>query len=792
MGQVRAVDKRTLQFILIPVLIFSMWSLLRLSMGPPPQQEVVENAGDPNAIPAEKPPGEEVIQPKPPEPDPEKPEIPEDPDEPPTQAAPRKFLTLGSLDGSSPYRILVTLDSQGAALQRVELAKYFDIEDRSGYLGALDLVPTQGGCLVQVVGPGSPAALATTPGGVAGLKEGDILTQVDDQEAKFPSDVALFLSKSKPKQEVKLAITRGGQKLVYTTILTKRPLALISPETHTFGDKGEEQTVTDPASLLMTLETVGKTSIKSKENDLPGVDSPRTENWHIADQGPDFVEFTFPISAKAAKALGASGKLELYKRYTIAPLANPATTNQYEEAPAYHLDFTLGVRNLGSEPISLAYRLDGLNGLPLEGWWYQVKLHATGFFNAAGARDVVYRFSGTSRQMTAAPLVVSEGKKLLDNNQPPEINLLRSSSSEAVDYIGVDAQFFAGMLIPQVEKDAQPPLFQRVTAEAVHDVRKIPRKRERTVNTSFSLASDPANVEPDGKLEQKFVVFLGPKDPEILQDPQYNLSALIEYGWPVFAVPGRALYFILGLLYQVSRNYFLAIVLLTVVVRCCMLPFSLRQAKSAAKMQEIAPEMQKVRDKHKDDPEAQNKAMQELYKKHNFNPLGGCLLAFFQLPVFIGLYRCLAVDIDLRDASMLPGVEWASNLAGPDRLFDWKAYTWPVISDEAEGWFGPYFNVLPFITLVLFLIQQKLFTPPATDEQTKMQQKMMTYMTVFMGVLFYKVPAGLCVYIITSSLWGIAERKLLPKPKPGDNTNSNPPPPPPPKPRGLPPKKKKK
>ena len=61
-----------------------------------------------------------------------------------------------------------------------------------------------------------------------------------------------------------------------------------------------------------------------------------------------------------------------------------------------------------------------------------------------------------------------------------------------------------------------------------------------------------------------------------------------------------------------------------------------------------------------------------------------------------------------------------------------------------------------------------MFTPPATDDQTRMQQQMMTYMTVFMGVMFYKVPAGLCIYFITSSLWGICERKLLPKAKPKD------------------------
>jgi YidC/Oxa1 family membrane protein insertase len=68
--------------------------------------------------------------------------------------------------------------------------------------------------------------------------------------------------------------------------------------------------------------------------------------------------------------------------------------------------------------------------------------------------------------------------------------------------------------------------------------------------------------------------------------------------------------------------------------------------------------------------------------------------------------------------------------------------------------------------VALFLVQQKLFTPPAVDEEQKLQQKIMYFMTLFMGVMFYKVPAGLCIYFITSSLWGICERKMLKKPVP--------------------------
>ena len=91
----------------------------------------------------------------------------------------------------------------------------------------------------------------------------------------------------------------------------------------------------------------------------------------------------------------------------------------------------------------------------------------------------------------------------------------------------------------------------------------------------------------------------------------------------------------------------------------------------------------------------------------------------------------------------------------------------PIIASES-GWLGPYLNILPIITIVLFLVQQKMFTPPATDEQTRMQQNMMKYMMIFIGVMFFKVASGLCIYFIASSLWGIGERKLLPKPPPKD------------------------
>jgi len=138
----------------------------------------------------------------------------------------------------------------------------------------------------------------------------------------------------------------------------------------------------------------------------------------------------------------------------------------------------------------------------------------------------------------------------------------------------------------------------------------------------------------------------------------------------------------------------------------------------------------------------------ELWRKHKINPFSGCAPLVLQLPVFIGLYTALSSAVDLRLASFL----WIENLAAPDHLFQ-LPFRIPYLGD--------YFNLLPVLTVFLFLAQQKLFMPPPVDEQTEAQYKMMNVMTLMFGFLFWHQAAGLCIYFIASSVWGIAERKLL-------------------------------
>ncbi len=232
---------------------------------------------------------------------------------------------------------------------------------------------------------------------------------------------------------------------------------------------------------------------------------------------------------------------------------------------------------------------------------------------------------------------------------------------------------------------------------------------------------------------------------------------------------------ILWYIHQVIPNYGLCIIVLTLLVRACMFPLSRKQTLASQRMQEkmarLKPEIEKLKEKYKNDPQAQKQAQTELMLKHGMmNPLGSCWIALLQMPIFMGLYYALQESIHFR----LAPFAWIDNLAAPDMLIKW-GQSIPIISSPSNYsggllsmlYLGPFFNLLPVIAVGFMIAQQSMMMPPATDEQQAAQQKMMKYMTVFFGLLFYKVAAGLCIYFIISSVWGFCERKLLPKKQAG-------------------------
>jgi YidC/Oxa1 family membrane protein insertase len=304
--------------------------------------------------------------------------------------------------------------------------------------------------------------------------------------------------------------------------------------------------------------------------------------------------------------------------------------------------------------------------------------------------------------------------------------------------------------------------------------------------------SELLEFNPGRKIAHQFLLYHGPVktrllgqlpgddavDPDLVEryTETLNLRTLTDYGkflwWTSLLIEVtklmHLLLYYLHFLVGGSSNpwsYGLTIILLTVLVRGLMFPISKKQAYFSVKMQEIAPELKKLKEKYPNDRKAQTEATMELYRKHGVSPLGSCLPLLMQMPIFLGLYYALQESIHFRLAPFL----WINNLAAPDMLLWWtEKIPWISEPDNLGGfvYLGPFLNLLPLFAVALMIVQQKMMTPPPQDEQQATQQKLMKYMMVVFGILFYKVASGLCIYFISSSLWGLAERRLLPKKKP--------------------------
>jgi YidC/Oxa1 family membrane protein insertase len=497
---------------------------------------------------------------------------------------------------------------------------------------------------------------------------------------------------------------------------------LAAPDVHRIVARVRNEEGHDPLGVFTELEGVNL----------------RTVNWKIVPSDEkNVVRFRRTLPEKG---------LEITKTYRLAQV--PAESQANGNFPAYHVEFEIEIRNIGDETHKVAYRLDGPNGLPIEGKWYAYKVSRN--WGGAGLRDFIISMDRQTPYMVGAP-TIADGKKL-----PVPW------PDKSLSFIGVDAQYFSAVLMPQGDTEAAPWFDELMPIR----VGKVDVNHLNLTNTSCRLISMPCELKAGEAVSHKFKLFTGPKKPAVLE--QYGLSELVYFGWPIFAWFAVPLTYILHFFFAVVGNYGVAILMLTILVRGCMFPLSLKQAAGAMKMQMIQPEMKKIHEKHKSDRQALAKAQQELFRKHNYNPLSGCLPIFIQMPVFIGLYRSLMVAIELRDAPLLThSIRWCSNLAGPDMLYDWSGYM-PQWFNAGVGVFalGPYFNLLPIGAVILMIVQMKMFTPPPADEQAAVQQKVMKYMMVFMGLMFYKVASGLCIYFIVSSLWGLVERRFLPKTTP--------------------------
>jgi YidC/Oxa1 family membrane protein insertase len=449
----------------------------------------------------------------------------------------------------------------------------------------------------------------------------------------------------------------------------------------------------------------------------------RTVNWELLETEKD-ADNPNVISGATFRIVSPDGSLEIRKIFQLQRVpADKLTEPDIRQifGPAYQLDVSIQLRNLSKKTIAAGYVLQGPVGLPLE----DVE-------NARKYRDIKIGFLGDSGAVSAELLTSSSLVKDWKKGNVEEW-------TQPVRYAGVDVQFFAALILPTGDQVARQT-FATVTPTVI----TVDEKNSERSDISLDLKSPEFEIPADGLVQHDFQMFLGPKSQSLLAP--FDADTIIDYGW--FGSISHVMVYLLKTFHGWGVHYGVAIIMLTVLVRGMMFPISRKQAASSKKMKDLQPQLTALREKFKDDKQKLAKAQMDLYREADFNPFAGCLPVFLQLPIFISLYQALNNWVDLRMASFL----WIDNLAAPDALFE-MSFSLPFL--------GSSFNLLPLITVVLFYAQQKMFMPPPTTDEMAMQQKMMNFMMIFMGFLFYRVPAGLCVYFIASSAWGMSERKLL-------------------------------
>lgn len=286
----------------------------------------------------------------------------------------------------------------------------------------------------------------------------------------------------------------------------------------------------------------------------------------------------------------------------------------------------------------------------------------------------------------------------------------------------VKTKYFISAIVP-----AEPGIGATITSELVG--------KKPVYNTDLLLSTNSTN---------SFTSYIGPLDYESLRSFNVGLEKNVDLGWALFRPIGQIISWLLTKLHTVIPNYGLVVILFAVLIKLLLNPLTVKTFESTRKMQELAPQIQKLKDKYKNDPQKMSRAQMELYRNAGANPMGGCLPMLIQMPILVSVFSIFRSKIEFRGA---PFFGWISDLSVPDTLFEVAGF--PI-------------NVLPVLMGSTMFVQQKMMAAPNADAN---QKTMMYVMNVFFLFLFYSFPSGLNLYYFVFNLLSIIQQKyFMPKP----------------------------
>ena len=229
-----------------------------------------------------------------------------------------------------------------------------------------------------------------------------------------------------------------------------------------------------------------------------------------------------------------------------------------------------------------------------------------------------------------------------------------------------------------------------------------------------------------------------------------KFDLVIDWGWFYFFT--KPLFFVIDYLFKFSGNFGIAIVLITIAIRALFFPLANFSFRSMAKMKAVTPEMQRLKELHKDDKVKLQQEMMALYRKEKINPASGCLPVLIQIPFFFAIYKMLFISLEMRHQ---PFFGWIKDLSAADPTSIFNLF-------GLIPWDPPSFMIIgiwPILMGASMWVQQKL-NPAPTDP---IQAKIFAFFPLFLTIILASFPSGLVVYWTVNNILTIAQQYVIVK-----------------------------
>ena len=353
----------------------------------------------------------------------------------------------------------------------------------------------------------------------------------------------------------------------------------------------------------------------------------------------------------------------------------------------------------------------------------------------------LYVFAGSSGQLIEGDSsALNSGLDYFsdDDAEYRDLNYLRKEKDdiqgkellEWIQWLGVSNQFFSTNIF--LEK----PYNTKIWADNYDDGSKEGR-------AIAALGLPNVTLNPGDSKSWNYEIFLGPKDYQTLKVMEGERSKIVGFDrMPIFGWIAQPFAVLLSLLmnwlHGFFGNYGWSIISITIIMRLVIWPVTAKGTRAMKKMSKLAPMMQEIKEKYKDNPQKMQQETMSLYRDYGVNPVGGCLPLLLQMPIFIGYFAMLRAAVELRHE---PWLGWVTDLSLPDTVMHIAGF--PI-------------NILPLLMGITMMLQMRM-TPQSAGPNQKQMKIIMTIMPIFITVICYNFASALALYWTAGNIFSIGQ-----------------------------------